>query len=346
MECDRRTQLNFRTMKVWQCFFIGGPSFVLLGWGNSGYAADILLEVELIARETIAPDPAESGPAATATVDHTLTFIPPAIADATTTVHPSPAHRDHAVPNPMLAASEQLPVPSVPIPQITTSISPLPNPPLVPEIAQLFADGENSIVALAIGHAEGTRTVDGRKTLAYYGHLDPGNQAWNQGTFSYQHGANSPEEADQKQLDQLTQQAKILHYLAFEKDIALTSKELLNGLDLANQAPLAALDRGYINWLSKAKIMGLQEEEAILWARTRSFLDPDTGRWNAPGLGNSIQTITADQTRRQQAIANVIAAYKHELAPNPPDFTAKTDAQSTATETESIDIILQMDITR
>jgi hypothetical protein len=50
----------------------------------------------------------------------------------------------------------------------------------------------------------------------------------------------------------------------------------------------------------------MPEAEAILWARTRSFLDPDTGRWNAPGLGNTVQHISADQARRQAAIAQVL----------------------------------------
>ena len=46
--------------------------------------------------------------------------------------------------------------------------------------------GSDSPIAIAIGMAEGTRTVDGGKTAAYYWHADPGNGANKFGTFSYQ----------------------------------------------------------------------------------------------------------------------------------------------------------------
>jgi len=57
----------------------------------------------------------------------------------------------------------------------------------------------DSALSVAIGNAEGTRTVSGGRTAAYSGHEDPGNGAWNAGTFSYQvkqGGAGSPAEAD------------------------------------------------------------------------------------------------------------------------------------------------------
>ena len=63
----------------------------------------------------------------------------------------------------------------------------------------LFHGGSNSLVARAVGNAEGTRTPDGGYTAAYYGHVDPGNHKWNLGSFSYQHGAKSPADADAKQ---------------------------------------------------------------------------------------------------------------------------------------------------
>ncbi|NEZ54112.1 hypothetical protein DXZ20_00005 [Leptolyngbyaceae cyanobacterium CCMR0081] len=43
-----------------------------------------------------------------------------------------------------------------------------------------------------------------------------------------------------------------------------------------------------------------------MWARTRAFLDPDSGRWNAPGLGNTLNSIRWDQARRQQAVQQAI----------------------------------------
>lgn len=170
----------------------------------------------------------------------------------------------------------------------------------------LFAGGPQSLVARAVGHAEGTRHATGEPTWAYWGHRDPGNQAWNQGTFSYQHAAASPEEADQKQLHRLQRQAQELQLQAQAKGLHLSLPEQLNGIDLANQAPLAALDRGYIDWLAKAKRLSLSEDEAILWARTWSYWDPDRQTWNAPGLGNDFRHIESDQHRRQRAIATVL----------------------------------------
>ncbi|HIK39521.1 hypothetical protein, partial [Thermoleptolyngbya sp. M55_K2018_002] len=177
------------------------------------------------------------------------------------------------------------------------------------ELEALFHGGADSLVARVVGSAEGTRAVDGQRTKAYYGHTDPGNGVWNLGSFSYQHGASSPEEADERQLRRLQKQADLLQQKAAGHGISLTLAELLNGIDLANQAPLAALDRGgYVDWLAKARQQGMQGDAAILWARTRAFIDPDTQQWNAPGLGNTADSISRDQDRRMRAIAR---AYEH-----------------------------------
>lgn len=173
----------------------------------------------------------------------------------------------------------------------------------------LFVGGSDSLVAKAVGSAEGTRTPAGDRTASYYGHTDPGNGVWNLGSFSYQHEANSPQEADEKQLQRLKQQALTLQAQAEARGMQLTLEEKMNALDLANQAPLAALERGgYLDWLEQAHQMGLQGADAILWARVRSFLDPDTNRWNAPGLGNTLESISRDQERRMQEVAKAIAA--------------------------------------
>lgn len=175
-------------------------------------------------------------------------------------------------------------------------------------IHQLFVGESESLVARAVGSAEGTRTPGGDKTWAYYGHTDPGNGAFNLGTFSYQHGANSPQEADQKQLTRLLEQAQQLQQAAETKNIQMSLEERLNGIDLANQSPRAALSRGgYLDRLHEAYTMGLRGEDAILWARVHSYKDPDTERWNAPGLGNNGSQIEADQRRRMEAIADAIA---------------------------------------
>jgi hypothetical protein len=172
----------------------------------------------------------------------------------------------------------------------------------------LFTGNTNSLVAKAVGSAEGTRTPEGDRTRAYYGHVDPGNRVWNRGSFSYQHSAKSPEDADQKQLSRLANQAKIIEAKAADYGLQLTLEEKLNGIDLANQAPKAALDRGgYVDWLAKARQRGMSGSDAVLWARTRAFINPVTQRWDAPGLGNTAETIGHDQTRRMNAIARAIA---------------------------------------
>ena len=176
-------------------------------------------------------------------------------------------------------------------------------------IQAMFAGGTDSLVARAVGSAEGTRTPEGHKNPAYFGHIDPGNGVWNMGTFSYQHGANTPEEADAKQLKRLQRQTEVLRQKAEAKGLALSQEELLNGIDLANQAPLAALDRGgYLDWLEEAHSLGMSGSDAIVWARTRAFIDPDTRRWNAPGLGNNVYSISHDQERRANAIARAMTA--------------------------------------
>lgn len=181
------------------------------------------------------------------------------------------------------------------------------------EQASLFAGGSDSLVARAVGHAEGTRTVDGRKTSAYYGHTDPGNGVWNIGSFSFQHcgeasySCASPDEADRHQLRRLKTQTEAIRQRAAAAGVPLSLEAELNGIDLANQAPAAALGQpGYVEWLDKAEERGLKGEEAVLWARVSSYWDPQRQGWNAPGLGNSETTITHDQNRRMTAISRVL----------------------------------------
>jgi hypothetical protein len=212
-------------------------------------------------------------------------------------------------------------------------------------LPQLFAGGTDSLVARAVGSAEGTRTPEGHRTPAYFGHVDPGNGVWNLGTFSYQHGARSPEEADARQLERLQRQSQALQQRAAELGVDLNREALINGIDLANQAPQAALDReSYLDWLRRAQLAGMTGRDAIVWARTRSFLDPDTRRWNAPGLGNNLDSIARDQERRANAIAAALTA----SPPNSeaPASTPVPPAPSPAAATpapEAIDAVLGLD---
>jgi hypothetical protein len=233
-----------------------------------------------------------------------LTLAFPAQA-ADSSPKPKPIALTFTLPAPLAAASP--PSPSSPPASPPPPRSPAPTPLAAASLDSLFAGDSNSLVAKAVGAAEGTRTPDGNRNPAYYGHVDPGNGVWNLGSFSYQHAAASPEEADAKQLDRLRQQASLILEQASQQGLDLTLEEKLNGIDLANQAPKAALDRaGYVDWLVQAKQEGRQGEDAVLSARVRSFLNPETKRWDAPGLGNSEKRITADQARRMDAIARAI----------------------------------------
>jgi hypothetical protein len=185
-------------------------------------------------------------------------------------------------------------------------------------LSAIFNGGSNSLVAKAVGSAEGTRTPDGGFTDAYKGHRDPGNRAHNLGTFSYQHGAQSPEDADNKQLAVLSAQTKEMVMYAESQGIHLNLDEVMNGIDLLNQAPLCVTgNKNYIDWLKIAKDKikaGDEIGDPILYARVNSYRDA-TGKFDAPGLGKDAKdeaekevAIRYDQNRRMQAINSAIAA--------------------------------------
>ncbi len=216
--------------------------------------------------------------------------------------------------------------PVAPVPQAEPSVAPEAQPTerpksspsltatsVVADPAILFANGSESIVARTVGHAEGTRAPDGSRTPAYFGHTDPGNGVWNLGSFSFQHcrepryQCSTPEQADTFQLQRLQAQNVTFRQRAIALGFSATLEEELNGIDLANQAPLAALGRpGYPDYLRQAKKNGLNGQTAILEARLWSFWNPQTKRWDAPGLGNTEASIRHDQQRRMLAIARVL----------------------------------------
>lgn len=214
----------------------------------------------------------------------------------------------------------------------------------------LFAGGSDSLVARTVGHAEGTRTADGHKTRAYYGHSDPGNGVWNLGSFSYQHAASSPEDADEKQLARLKRQREALRQKAAAARLQWSREEELNAIDLANQAPLAALDTpGYVEWLKQAHDRGLTGEDAILWARTQSYWNPRKERWEAPGLGNTEGSISHDQNRRLTAIARALDTYEQQAqarpkAAEPPVKVATRPPQEHPPQESAADRIIFQDL--
>jgi hypothetical protein len=173
----------------------------------------------------------------------------------------------------------------------------------------LLSGGSDSLAAKAIGHAEGTRSVDGGKTEAYWGHKDPGLQLGsspvNQGTFSYQHEAATPEVADQKQLEKLAIAEAKLREESEEKGVELNPFKLVAGLDLFNQSEAAATD--YVERLNECISEGLEDVESVVCARTKTYYGP-TGL-DAPGLGDH-EAVEQDQRRRVLAIKDVLATNK------------------------------------
>lgn len=148
-------------------------------------------------------------------------------------------------------------------------------------------------ITCTIGAAEGTRDSNCQPNEHYDSHTDPGNGARNQGTFSYQHGAASPEDADKKQMIRLRQAEKELQAQAETKwGRGLSKKGLAAALDLWNQAPQAADD--FIHHLPSPN----PTETEIIKARSKSYVDPATGQLDAPGLRNDPERVEADQRRR------------------------------------------------
>ncbi len=212
-------------------------------------------------------------------------------------------------PAPPVEASRSIPVTAPPISTEGLQASSVGLP-----LPRLFANGSDSLVARTVGHAEGTRAPNGSRTPAFFGHTDPGNGVWNLGSFSFQHcqepryNCTTPEQADVHQLQRLQTQAEWLRQRAAGLRLALTLEEELNGIDLANQAPLAALSKpGYPEYLRQAKERGLKGQDAILEARVWSYWSPQKQDWDAPGLGNTEASIRRDQQRRMLAIARVLS---------------------------------------
>lgn len=156
----------------------------------------------------------------------------------------------------------------------------------------------NSPGAIGVGMAEGTRTIGGGITSAYGGHTDPGNGAPNVGSFSCQPGTcteRSPERADAELLAKRLQPALeklIISHPQFSRLEAWVYADLLV------QAPLAA--KAFIEAYDAAdRARGL---DGIVDARVRAFHRPD-GTLDAPGFGDDLAALRADQMRRTRALA-------------------------------------------
>jgi peptidoglycan hydrolase-like protein with peptidoglycan-binding domain len=165
----------------------------------------------------------------------------------------------------------------------------------------------DSLISRAIGHSEGNRTLEGGKTDSYYGHTDPGNGVHNQGTFSYQHGASSPEAADRQWLTKM--RSELPAYESAARGAGLDPNNPLlaaSFFDLYTQAPLAATGKqGFLDRLPELARKGVTPEN-LAQVRVDAYRDPRTGQLDAPGFGNDPQRLLADQRRRTQALDAVV----------------------------------------
>jgi hypothetical protein len=147
---------------------------------------------------------------------------------------------------------------------------------------------------------------------SYNGHRDL-NGEWNKGVFSNQRDkVETVAEADQLQFARLKGYNQEITRLAAKYGLTLTTEERMNALDLGNQAEDALLKGwGFIERLSLAKKReGLRGNDAILYARTWAFFNPDArggrGEWQAAVFGNDPKAIETDQRRRMDAITDTL----------------------------------------
>lgn len=185
--------------------------------------------------------------------------------------------------------------------------------------------GSNAAAAIVIGSAEGTRRPDGGFTRAYGGHSDPGNAAHNRGSFSYQHTASSPADADRRQLQTLQGQLPTYEAAARRAGLDPANARLASAfLDLYNQSPSAA--GRLLNQLGT--LHGQPIDTAHLTnLRVNSFVDASTGeRFRLAGggqAGSGFENIARNQLGRAPTEAEVQAVIRA-------DQQRRTDAVETA----------------
>lgn len=174
-------------------------------------------------------------------------------------------------------------------------------------LAKTLEGGSNSLIAIAVGTAEGTRTPDGRKTAAFRGHQDPGNHAHNLGSFSYQGVASSPEEADRQQIIKISERLMPTFIKAVEP-LKLPERQILKlwaiACDVFTQSEAACLGLdGFIDFVVADFGQG-----DLIQHRCLAYINPETGLLDAPGFGNDPVRLRADQKRRTEAVLSAIAS--------------------------------------
>jgi hypothetical protein len=151
----------------------------------------------------------------------------------------------------------------------------------------------DDLLKRAIGRAEGTRDANGNPTAAYHGHKDPGwsGRCDNQGTFSYQHCAPSPEAADQAWLGTLRKAEQDINAQAVAKfGQPLSQAAMVAALDGFTQSPNAG--GKFVDHLPTAD----PTPQQIIAARTAAL---DASR---RAKGGPPMNVPADQQRRVNAL--------------------------------------------
>lgn len=151
----------------------------------------------------------------------------------------------------------------------------------------------DDILKRAIGRAEGTRDRQGNPTQAFFGHRDPGwsGQCPNLGSFSYQHCADSPDEADRLWLVTLRKAEQDIQRQAQAKfGRPLSTVAMVVALDGYTQSPDAG--ERFVDHLAKPD----PAPHELIQARTAAL--------NASRLANGgpSMNVPADQRRRVNAI--------------------------------------------
>ncbi len=166
----------------------------------------------------------------------------------------------------------------------------------------------DSVLSVAIGNAEGNRTVDGAKTRSYGSHIDPGNGKKNLGNFSYQAYQNpnvkTPEQADQAQLGVLRSFQPKYEAACRKAGIDPNNPRMQAAFfDLANQCSPKIWGR-FLERLPQTMAGKPMTVENLIKARVNAMSD-DNGNFTATGLKNPTKAM-ADQTRRMRAMEAVL----------------------------------------
>ena len=171
------------------------------------------------------------------------------------------------------------------------------------EFERLLDGGSASIVAIAVGTSEGTRTPQGAFTVAWWGHTDPGNGALNVGSFSWQHGGE-PGKADAAQLEKF---CLTLLPIFLRKGLS-NPVHFAVACDVFTQSELACMARdGFLDQL-------VLNPSNLVECRVRAYFDPNTGRLDAPGFQNNIDRLRADQERRTESVLSALSKQGIQIA--------------------------------